>query len=246
MKEYGRQKPYILLKCVAFSSTPYILCRIHYLHWWDGLTEQGDAYGYHLNASKSLLLVKERAYDEAVALFAGTGVQIVEDGCRHLGAAWGTPEFVSSFVESKVTDWTRQVSRLSDFARTQPQAAYSAFVHGLQGKWSFLSQTLEISSEEFGGLEAVIRERLILALTGRLSPSSVERLMLSFPCRDGGLGLSIPTAQSCHYAHSRAVTNELRERIVQADPSLASVADATKTAKRQVRTAARASQQQLK
>ena len=32
MKEYGRQKPYTLLKCVAFSSTPYILCRVHYLH----------------------------------------------------------------------------------------------------------------------------------------------------------------------------------------------------------------------
>ena len=132
--------------------------------WWDGLTEQGEAYGYHLNASKSLLLVKERAYDEAVALFADTGVQIVRDGCRHLGAALGTPEFVSRFVESKVTNWTCQVSRLSDFTRT----------------------------------------------------------------------------------HSRAVTNELRERIVKADPSLAGVADATKTAKRQVRTAARASQQQLK
>ena len=86
---------------------------------------------------------------------------------------WGTPEFVSSFVESKVTDWTRQVSRLSNFTRTQPQAAYSAFVHGLQGKWSFLSRTLEISSKEFGGLEAIIRERLTPALTGRLSPSSV-------------------------------------------------------------------------
>ena len=31
MKEYGRQNPYTFLKCVAFCSTPYISCRIHYL-----------------------------------------------------------------------------------------------------------------------------------------------------------------------------------------------------------------------
>ena len=32
MKDYGRQKPYTLLNFVAFSSTPYTLCKVHYLH----------------------------------------------------------------------------------------------------------------------------------------------------------------------------------------------------------------------
>ena len=32
MKEYGRKKPCTLLKCVAFSSIPYILSRVHYLY----------------------------------------------------------------------------------------------------------------------------------------------------------------------------------------------------------------------
>ncbi|XP_065177350.1 uncharacterized protein LOC135808131 [Sycon ciliatum] len=41
--------------------------------WWHSLTEQGLAYGYHLNPSKSVLLVKPEHYDRAVEMFADTG-----------------------------------------------------------------------------------------------------------------------------------------------------------------------------
>ena len=33
--------------------------------WWSSLTDQGPSYGYHLNLSKSVLLVKPGCYDRA-------------------------------------------------------------------------------------------------------------------------------------------------------------------------------------
>ena len=123
-------------------------------------------------------------------IFAGTGVRIEKDGCRHLGAALGTPSFVEEYVANKVTDWVQQIRRLAEFASTQHQAAYSAFIQGLQPRWSFLSRTLEDAPALFGRLEDVIRDILIPALTGHAPPSSQERALLAFPCRHGGLGIS--------------------------------------------------------
>jgi len=62
-------------------------------------------------------------------LFAGTSLQITTKGCPYLGAHLGSPEFVSVFIQDKVSLWRDDGLKLSNFASSQSHAAYSAFIH---------------------------------------------------------------------------------------------------------------------
>ena len=61
--------------------------------WWDRLIEIGPEYGYFPNASKTWLIVKEESLSHAQDVFRGSGVQITNEGNRHLGAAIGSNSF---------------------------------------------------------------------------------------------------------------------------------------------------------
>ena len=50
--------------------------------WWTQLNEEGPAFGYFPNAEKTWLLVKDHKREDAVKLFAGSGVSITSDGGR--------------------------------------------------------------------------------------------------------------------------------------------------------------------
>jgi len=82
-------------------------------------------------ASKSWLVVKENYYDAACRLFAGTSLKITTEGRPYLGTPLGSPEFTTAFVKSNVCLWRDDVLKLSNFASSQPHAAYSAMIHGL-------------------------------------------------------------------------------------------------------------------
>ena len=43
--------------------------------WWDGIVEVGPIYGYYANPLKTVLIVKKEKFDEAQALFDGSGVK---------------------------------------------------------------------------------------------------------------------------------------------------------------------------
>ena len=47
--------------------------RVH--DWWTSLLAQGPKYGYFLNASKTILLVKSEHHERALQIFAGFGVK---------------------------------------------------------------------------------------------------------------------------------------------------------------------------
>ena len=182
--------------------------------WWDSLTEKGPSFGYFLNAAKSVLLVKPQHYHKAVEVFAGTGVDIGMDGCRHLGAALGSPEFITRYLQQKAEAWVQEVSRLTEIAATQPQAAYSVFVHGLKHKWTFLSRVMSDVDAAMAPVEAAVVDDLIPALSGR-PVSPVERELLALPCRHGGMGLTKPTSLGSQYLSSRRVSAPISSRIAQ-------------------------------
>ena len=102
--------------------------------WWDQLNRNRPWYGYPPKASKSWLIAKEVAAEEAKRLFSGTGVQITTEGKRLLGAAIGNNDFEEKFTETIISPLVQQVSRLAEVAQTQLQAAHAAFTHGLIGK----------------------------------------------------------------------------------------------------------------
>ena len=91
----------------------------HLRTWWDRLVSCGPSYGYYPNASKTWLVTKEAHLQEATILFEGTGIHITAQGRPQLGAAVGTPSYVNQYVADKVQQWTTELERLSDIAKTQ-------------------------------------------------------------------------------------------------------------------------------
>ena len=75
-------------------------------NWWDHLISSGQSYGYHPNAAKSWLLVKETMREEAAYLFEGTRIHITTQGRRLLGAAISTGSFQRVHGENTITPWS--------------------------------------------------------------------------------------------------------------------------------------------
>ena len=153
----------------------------------------GIKYGYHANASKTWLVVKQEHFPLATEIFADSGVCITVEGRRHLGAALGTSSFTEAYVNDKVQEWVGEVVRLSSIAVSQPHAAYAALSHGLFSKWTYLMRTLPDISDLFEPLEESIRHNLLPALTGRTGLNDLERNLLELPACLGGLGIMNPT-----------------------------------------------------
>ena len=117
-------------------------------------------------------------------------------------------------LQQKAEAWVQEVSRLTEIAATQPQAAYSVFVHGLKHKWTFLSRVMSDVDAAMAPVEAAVVDGLIPALSGR-PVSLVERELLALPCRHGGMGLTKPTSLGSQYISSRRVSAPISSRIAQ-------------------------------
>ena len=99
---------------------------------------RGLAFGYHANAKKNWLLIKEEHITNTKDIFHDTQVNISSHGKPHLGAALGSAVFTTEFVSVKVAQLNEELSLLVEVARVHPHAAYAACVHGCIHKWSFL------------------------------------------------------------------------------------------------------------
>ena len=161
-------------------------------------------------------MVKEDKTADALAAFADTDVQITSRGRPHLGAALGASSFVDSYVSTQVKAWVGELERLSTIARSHPQAAYSAFVLGLRGKWFYLARTIPGVGPLLQPLESALRHKFIPALTGQSAPNHLVRELLALPARLGGLGLVNPVdlADSEHQS-SLSLTSALVRVLLQ-------------------------------
>ena len=189
--------------------------------WWNDIVKVGPKFGYHANAVKTWLIVKQNKLEDARSAFADTAVQITTSGKRHLGAALGHPSFVREYVDSKVNEWVRQVEKLSTIAVTHPHVAYSAFTQGLAHRWSYLLRTVPSISEMLKPLEEVIHQRFLPRLTGQPVCGADMRDLLSLPCNLGGLNISDPskTAESL-FAASEHITAPLAALIVEQENAI--------------------------
>ena len=137
-------------------------------------------------------MVKEGAYERACEIFDGTGVIVVSSGVTLLGCPIGDETFVCNQISTTITNWCDQLRLLAEFAKSQPQATYSSFVHGLFGRWTYFFRTCPISKSQLAPLENHLRCHLLSSLLGRDSVNDVERTWISLPSRYGGLGLICP------------------------------------------------------
>ena len=160
-------------------------------HWWRLIVEEGKKYGYHVNATKSCLVLKN-SEDLSVAqeLFGPSGIRISSEGQRHLGSVIGSADFTASYIEGLVNEWESMINNLSVFARTQPHAAYCAFTHGVRHKITYFMRTIEGLGKYLQRIDKLIDEKLIPALYGcKITP--FERRVSALPVRYGGIGLPI-------------------------------------------------------
>jgi hypothetical protein len=111
--------------------TPKLAINSSLRQWCDNIVHLGPSYGYFANPFKTVLVVKPHRLEEAKLIFDGTGVTLSE-GARDLGGAIGSESFLQNYVTDKVSKLCKIMSTLSTIAINSPQAAHSAFVHGIK------------------------------------------------------------------------------------------------------------------
>ena len=80
---------------------------------------------------------------------------------------------MEQFFLHKIDEWTKEIEQLSEFAKTEPHAAYTAFTHGLIGRYTYLMRTLPAPIHGLEALDGVITTRLLPALTGQANFTEV-------------------------------------------------------------------------
>ena len=182
--------------------------------WWNTLNESGPSMGYLPNAKKTWLILKnENNIQKAQRVFKDTGINISTVGKKHLGACLGSPAFKTEYVSEKVSVWLKQLERLTDFAQTDPHAAYAAYTFGFMQRWKYVQRTIPGISDLFQPIERCLRDKFIPALVGK-SVSDHERKVLSLPTRFGGLNLQNPTKTADkEYEWSVKLTTSLTQKI---------------------------------
>ena len=172
-------------------------------HWWAVVIEVGRKYGYYVNESKSWLILKDpNLLEEAMRLFDGTGIKFTTAGKRHLGASLGSLDFRDEYVGNKIAEWRKEVEKLAEFAKSQPHAAYAAYVHGEQHRFRFFMRTIPGMERYLKPLDDIIDQHLIPAIVGT-NVSETERELFALPVRDGGLGFP----QLCEIAQSEFIAS---------------------------------------
>ena len=137
---------------------------------------------------------KERPAKE---IFSETTINITTEARKHLGATLGS-----------------RVTRLAEFATTQPQSSYAAFVFGLRHRWTYFLRTLPDIAPFLEPLERAIADLLVPAITEHVTTQE-ERDLLELPVRLGGLGLvNLARTASQEYEASIKITGPLVRQII--------------------------------
>ena len=149
--------------------------------WLKNLIGEGPAFGYFPEPSKSFLVVDKHYAEEAHHKFDKYSITIVE-GKRFLGDFIRDGYEKDIYLKKKELEWADKIEKLS-FVTKSPQA-----------EWNFSHSFLGGSSQLFQPLENLLKEKLLPAILGNSSISSMERRLFCLPARKGGLGVSNPTS----------------------------------------------------
>ena len=96
---------------------------------------------------------------------------------------------------------------LTEIAKTQPQAMYSSFVHGVFRRWTYFFRTCALEESQLSSLEDSLRNYFIPTLTDRDSINDLEHDWLSLQSGYGGLGLVCPRFAHIQFSASVNITS---------------------------------------
>ena len=179
-------------------------------NWWDELIEAGSCHGCYLNETKSWMFLKHgNKLPQAQTIFKETNLNFTTEGKRHLGVALERKTFRDEYASGKVTDWCDELDGLSVIAKSQLQVAYTAFIHGQQGKFNYFMRTIPERHERMLKVDEKIENVLLSSPLGE-QVTKKEKLLYSLPVRMGGLGISIFSEKCKHdYDASKKVSKPL-------------------------------------
>ena len=203
--------------------------------WWDDIVLYGPKLGYNLNAARSWLVVKPHTEVCAWEVFERTNINITTEGRKYLGGFIGSESGSGKYAEELVSSWCGQLKVLSKIAKTEPQAAYAAFVSGFKHKLNYYIRTFPNIKHHLGQLDALVEQVFIPAVTDGHICSADERLLLSLPAKKGGLAIPIFSATAdSEFSRSRAATEQLIEHINNQDSTAQVDSELLKHSKRDI------------
>ena len=205
-----------MLKLLAYADDIGGGSRLENLRrWWDRVVHYGPMLGYYPKPSKSWLVVKPEKEDEARRIFEGTGIQITTEGRKYLGGFVGTREGAINYVNTLQEEWLEQLEELTKIAKSEPQAAYSAFTAGFRHKITYFIRTIPNLAEVLLPLDKMVDEKFIPAISEGHVISADDRKLLSLPVRMGGLGIPMfGESSNREFQNSLTITEKLRANIV--------------------------------
>ena len=74
------------------------------------LSKEGVKYGYHVNETKSFLIVKSEELASEVELVFGGEVNISTEGKRHLGAVIGSKYYKEQYYDENISKWKEELN----------------------------------------------------------------------------------------------------------------------------------------
>ena len=185
----------------------------HLRRWWDNIVIVGPKLGYYPNGSKSWLVVKPIKEEKARQIFRDTNIKVTTEGQSYLEGYIGSESGQSKYADELVSSWCDQLTVLSKIARSEPQAAYTAFVSSFIHKLTYHIRTMPNIKQHLSELDDIVvfvDNVFIPAITEGRVCSTDERLLLSLPVKKGGLAIPIfSNVAEFEFANSRLATQQL-------------------------------------
>lgn len=206
------------VKQVWFANDAAGAGRIQSLHdWYKLLSKEGIKYGYHVNGSKSWLILKTQELSSEAEHVFGDEVNITAEGKRHLGAVIGTKTYKDEYCNEKVNQWREELEHLSEIAKSQPHAAYTVFTKAYKSKFTFCMRTIESFEDYTDPIHKVINELFIPTLFGQVEPLAdpLQELITLTPTQ-GGLGIPLLKEEAPQqFGASKKITAPHKQSIIE-------------------------------
>ena len=194
--------------CLADDITGGTL--INLKRWLSPIKSEGSKFGYYVNEDKSWLIVKNKnLLNEAQQTFSNSDIKFTTEGTRHLGAAIGSSDFRKVNATEKVNNSCEEISKLSEYAKTQPHAAYSAFCHGVVHKFTYFLRTIPGMQEYIKPFDDLITNEFIPTLLQAIITDQ-DRVLYSLTVKHEGFGMPILSEISeIHHEHLKSISAPL-------------------------------------
>ena len=111
-------------------------------------------------------------------------------------------------MREKITNWTQEIIKLTEYSKTQPHAAYAIFCRGALHKYTYFMRTIHDIDEHLKPLDDINNNFLPTLLDSIVTDN--ERSLFQLPVRLGGLGMPIVSeVASEHFGSSKKITGSL-------------------------------------